>query len=66
MIHVQVGLTRKKHGLGHESTHFCFESKKLSSGQVFFRSGQKILTRFAMSIYIYIYILIGKIERKSN
>ena len=45
-----VGLTRKKHGSGHESTRFCFESKKSDSSQVFFGSGQKILTRFAMSM----------------
>ena len=46
----QVGLTRKKTGLGHGSICFCFGSKKLGSGQVFFGSGQKILTCIAMSI----------------
>ena len=38
----RVELIRKKIKSGHESTHFCFGSKK--SG-----SGQKILTRFSMS-----------------
>ena len=36
----RVGLTCKKHGLGHGSTRFCFGSKKSSLGQVFFGSGQ--------------------------
>ena len=46
-----VGLTHKKYRLGHGSTRFCFGSKKSSSDQVFFGSGQKILTHFAMSKY---------------
>ena len=38
-------------GSSHGSTYFCFELKKGGSSQVFFwfRSGQKILTRIAMS-----------------
>ena len=47
------GLTCKKHGLGHESTYFCFRSKKSSSSSVFFGPGKKILTRFAMSTISY-------------
>ena len=43
-VQVRVGLTRKKHGLGHGSTRFCFGKKKRGSGQ-------KILTCFAISIY---------------
>ena len=35
----RVGLTRKKIRSGHESTRFCFGSKKLGSGQVFLGSG---------------------------
>ena len=35
----RVGLTRKKIRSGHESTHFCFESKKSDSSKVFFGSG---------------------------
>ena len=46
MVRVRVGLTHKKHGSGHKSTRFCFRSKKLGFG-----SGQKILTRFAMSTH---------------
>ena len=42
-----VELTRKKIGSGHRSTRFYFGSKKSGSDQV--RSGQKILTRIAMS-----------------
>ena len=42
-----VRLTRKKIESGHESTRFCFGSKKSSSVKYF--SGQKILTRSAMS-----------------
>ena len=45
----RVRLTRKKHRSSHRSTRFSFESKKLGSGRVFFGSGKKILTRFAMS-----------------
>ena len=36
----RVGLNRKKIGLGHKSTHFCFRSKKSSLGQVFFELGR--------------------------
>ena len=36
-------------GSNHELTHFCFGSKNSGSGQV--GSGQKILTRFAMSTH---------------
>ena len=48
----RVGLTRNKIGSGHGSTRFYFGSKKSGSGQVFsgrVGSGQKILTRIAMS-----------------
>ena len=45
----RVGLTRNKIGSDHGSTRFCFGSKKSGSGQVFFWSGQKILTNIAMS-----------------
>ena len=48
---VWIGLTRKKHGSSHESTRFYFESNKLSSGRVYFGSGQNFLTRFAMSTH---------------
>ena len=43
-----VGLIHKKIGSGDESTRFTSDKKKLDLGQV--RSGQKILTCFAMSI----------------
>ena len=46
-----VGLTSKKIRSNHGSTHFCFGSKKSSLDQIFFGSGQKILTRIAMSSY---------------
>ena len=69
----RVGLTRKKHGLGHGSTHFLLWVKKIGFESSIFwvRSGQKILTCFAMSnfatsfgqngqmpilAYIYVYI----------
>ena len=52
MVQVRVGLTRKKQGSGHRLTRFCFGSKNqvwigYFLGRV--ESGQKILTRFAMS-----------------
>ena len=48
---VRVGLTHKKHGSGHGSKKNRVRVKKKSGlGQVFFGSGQKILTRFAMSL----------------
>ena len=49
---VRVGSTRKKKTrVESRSAYFCFGSKKSGSGQVFFGSGQKILTRFAMSTH---------------
>ena len=45
----RVKLTRKKSGRITGQPVFTSSKKKSSLGQVFFGSGQKILTRFAMS-----------------
>ena len=37
MVQVRVGLTPQKHRSDHESTRFCFGSKKSGSDQIFFR-----------------------------
>ena len=62
----RVRLTHNKIGSGHRSTHFCFGSKKWGLGQVFFGSGQKILTRIAMSIGAAVNLLLQDLELNNN
>jgi len=49
----QVGLTRKKHRLGHGSTRFCF-GQKIELGQVFFRLGRVRLENFDLFCHVYL------------